>query len=73
MVELGEDSATKFLCKMLARVNNVERDSQFGNETSRPIAIEWHTEAHTQIDKWGWATKGEPKCGINENALVAQH
>ena len=28
MVELGEDSGTKIWCKMLARVNNVERDSQ---------------------------------------------
>ena len=31
------------------------------------------TETHTQIDKWGWATKGEPKCGDHENALVAQY
>ena len=28
MVELGEDSGAKIWCKMLARVNNVERDSQ---------------------------------------------
>ena len=28
MVELSEDSGTKIWCKMLARVNNVERDSQ---------------------------------------------
>ena len=28
---------------------------------------------HTQKDKWGRATKGEPKCGIHKNALVAQH
>ena len=28
MVELCEDSGTKFLCKMLARVNNVGKDSQ---------------------------------------------
>ena len=26
-----------------------------------------------QKDKWGRATKGEPKCGIHKNALVAQH
>ena len=25
-----------------------------------------------QIDKWCWATKDEPKCGIHKNALVAQ-
>ena len=31
------------------------------------------TEIHTQKDKWGWATKDEPKCGIQKNALVAQH
>ena len=33
----------------------------------------WHTETHTRIDKWGRATKDEPKCGIHENALVAQY
>ena len=32
-----------------------------------------YTETHTQKDKWGCATKGEPKCGIHENALVAQY
>ena len=26
-----------------------------------------------QKDKWGCATKGEPKCGIHKNALVVQH
>ena len=26
-----------------------------------------------QIDKWGWATKDEPKCGSHQDALVAQH
>ena len=26
-----------------------------------------------QKDKWGRATKDEPKYGIHENALVAQH
>ena len=33
----------------------------------------WHTETHMQRDKWGRATKEEPKCGIHENAIVAQH
>ena len=32
-----------------------------------------YTETHTQRDKWGWATKDEPKCGIHKNALVTQH
>ena len=32
-----------------------------------------YMETHTQKDKWGCATKGEPKCGIHKNALVAQH
>ena len=32
-----------------------------------------YTETHTQKYKWGWETKDEPKCGIHENALVAQH
>ena len=32
-----------------------------------------YTETHTQRDKWGRATKDEPKCGIHKNALVAQH
>ena len=32
------------------------------------------TRKHTRKEmKWGRATKGEPKCGIHENALVAQH
>ena len=29
-------------------------------------------ETHTQIDKSGWATKDEPKCGNHEISLVAQ-
>ena len=30
-------------------------------------------ETDTQRDKWGCATKDEPKCGIHKNALVAQY
>ena len=45
---------------------------KFASEISRPTTI-WYTETHTQIDKWGWATKDEPKCGIHQDALVAQH
>ena len=32
-----------------------------------------YTETHTQKDKWGRATKDEPKYGIHKNARVAQH
>ena len=52
--------------------NNVGKDSQDCNAISRPSNIRY-METHAQKDKWGWATKDEPKCGIHENALVAQH
>ena len=57
---------------MLARVNNVGKDSQVRNATSRPSKRR-DTETHTQKYKWGRATKDEPKCGIHKNALVSQH
>ena len=50
----------------------LDKIRKFANATSRPKA-RWVPETHTQIDKWGRATKDEPKCGIHENALVAQH
>ena len=49
----------------------LEKIHKFANATSRP-SKQWYTETHTQRDKWGRATKYEPKCGIHENALVAQ-
>ena len=61
------------LMQLLVSFNNVGKDSQVCNATSRPIAKIWYTETHTQRDKWGRAAKDEPKCGIHENALVAQH
>ena len=46
---------------------------KFASETSRPIAIEWHTETHTWIDKWGRATKEwAQNVESTENARVAQ-
>ena len=60
------------LMQLLVSFNNVGKDSQDCNATSRPSNI-MYTETHTQRDKWGWATKDEPKCGIHKNALVAQH
>ena len=46
---------------------------KFASVTNRPIEI-CGTRKHThKKDKWGCATKGEPKCGIHKNALVAQH
>ena len=67
MVELGEDSGTKIWCKMLARVNNVERDSQIRKRNM------WHTKTHTRIDKWGRATKEwAQNVESMENARVAQ-
>ena len=50
----------------------LEKIHKFANATSRPIA-RYGTRKHTQIDKWGWATKDEPKCGIHKNARVAQY
>ena len=46
---------------------------KFANATSRPIAIS-STRKHTrkQINVIV-QTKSEPKCGIHENALIAQH
>ena len=50
----------------------LEKIHKFANATSRPSKY-GYTETHTQKDKWGWETKDEPKCGIHENALVAQY
>ena len=73
MVELGEDSGTKIWCKMLARVNNVERDSQIWKWNKYTNSNEWHTETHTQIDKWGCAMKEwAQNVEATENACVAQ-
>ena len=60
------------LMQLLVSFNNVGKDSQVCNATSRPSNIRY-TETHTQKDKWVHATKDEPKCGIHKNALVAQH
>ena len=51
MVELGEDSGTKIWCKMLARVNNVERDSQIHKRNKQTNRKEWHMETHTDTDR----------------------
>ena len=73
MVELGEDSGTKIWCKMLARVNNVERDSQIHKRNKWTNRNMWHTETHTRIDKWGRATKEwAQNVESTENARVAQ-
>ena len=48
-------------------------------EKIRKIAMQqvdqaiYGTRKHMQKDKWGRATKDEPKYGIHKNALVAQH
>ena len=60
------------MVQLLVSFNNVGKDSQVCNATSRPSNIRY-METHTQIDKLGRATKGEAKCGVHENALVAQH
>ena len=73
MVELGEDSGTKIWCKMLARVNNVEKDSQIRKWNKQTNSKEWHTETHTWIDKWGRATKEwAQNVESTENTRVAQ-
>ena len=74
MVELNEDSGTKIWCKMLARVNNVERDSQIRKCNKYTNSKEWHMlETHTWIDKWGRATKEwAQNVESTENARVAQ-
>ena len=51
----------------------LEKIHKFANATSRQIARYGTWKHNTRKDKWGRATKGEPKCGIHENALVAQH
>ena len=45
---------------------------KFANATSRPSNVRY-LATRTQRDKWGCVTKDEPKCGIHENALVAQY
>ena len=73
MMELGEDSGTKIWCKMLARVNNVEKDSQIRKWNKSTNSKGWHTETHTRIDKWGRATKEwAQNVESTENARVAQ-
>ena len=73
MVELGEDSGTKIWCKMLARVNNVEKDSQIRKRNKQNNSNMWYTETHTRIDKWGRATKEwAQNVESTENARVAQ-
>ena len=58
---------------MLARVNNVERDSQIRKWNKYKNSNEWHTETHTRIDKWGRATKEwAQNVESTENARVAQ-
>ena len=57
--------------QLLVSFNNVGKDSQVCNATSRPSKIRY-TETHTQKDKWDRGTKGGPKCGIHKNALVAE-
>ena len=61
------------LMQQLVSLNNVGKDSQICKCNKQTNSKIWYTETHTQIDKWGWATKGEPKCGIHQDALVAQH
>ncbi len=72
-MELGEDSGTKIWCKMLARVNNVEKDSQIRKCNKQTNSNGWHAETHTRIDKWGRATKEwAQNVESTENARVAQ-
>ena len=47
----------QILMQLLVSLNNVGKDSQIckcNKETNSKI---WYTETHTQIDKWGHATK----------------
>ena len=58
---------------MLARVNNVEKDSQIRKWNKWTNSKEWYTETHTGIDKWGRATKEwAQNVEFTENARVAQ-
>ena len=58
---------------MLARVNNVEKDSQIRKWNKQTNSKEWHTETDTRIDKWGRATKEwAQNVESTENARVAQ-
>ena len=51
----------------------LEKIHKFTSETSRPIAI-CGTRKHTHGQINGIVqTKNEPKCGVHENALVAQY
>ena len=47
MVELGEDSGTKIWCKMLARLNNVEKDSQIRKWNKKTNSNMGGTRKHT--------------------------
>ena len=51
----------------------LEKIRKFANATSRPIA-KYCTRKHTHIEiNVVVQPRNEPKCGIHENALVAQY
>ena len=58
---------------MLARVNNVGKDSQIRKWNKYTNSNMSHTETHTRINKWGRATKEwAQNVESTENARVAQ-
>ena len=59
--------------QLLVRLDNVGKDSQICNATSRQIA-RYGTRELTHGDINGVVQpRDEPKCGNHKNALVAQH
>ena len=50
----------------------LEKVHKFANATSRPSKY-GYMETHTQKISGVAQPRDEPKCGIHENALVAQH
>ena len=61
------------LMQLLVSFNNVGKDSQVFNATSRPIAKYGTRELTRGEIKGVVQPRDELKCGIHENALVAQH
>ena len=61
------------LMQLLVRLNDIEKDSQICKCNKQTNSNMWHMEKHTQIDKWGRATKNELKMWNPRKMLVAQH
>ena len=57
------------LMQLLVRFNNIGTDSQVCNATSRPSNVKY-METHTQKDKWGRVTKGEPNVESTKMLLL---